>query len=240
MDRGAYATLPDTGARAPCFDPAAGFALAPCGLPRSELDPRRRVIALCAVPLVLWLLRCQAAAARVGLDRPRFSHHPRSPPAARGFSFLGHAMHQTNNTHVIATQRLMSPDELKAGIPISERAADFVYTARERIRAVIHGRDPRLLVIAGPCSIHDPAAARDYAARLAELAQRHRAGSGHMGRRQLQRRLGCRRSRCLDHGRQLDRRYRGGRRARAVLDRPAGRRSLAARTGTTSVTGPVV
>ena len=66
---------------------------------------------------------------------------------------MGHAMHQTNNTHVIATQRLMSPDELKAEIPISERAADFVYAARERIRAVIHGRDPRLLVIAGPCSI---------------------------------------------------------------------------------------
>jgi 3-deoxy-7-phosphoheptulonate synthase len=67
---------------------------------------------------------------------------------------------------------LLSPRELKARLPASPEAADQVLRARQAIRDAIHGRDRRrLLVIAGPCSIHDPAAALDYAGRLREAAR---------------------------------------------------------------------
>jgi 3-deoxy-7-phosphoheptulonate synthase len=65
---------------------------------------------------------------------------------------------------------LPAPRELKARLPLSPRAAETVSAARAAIRAAIHGRDARLVVIAGPCSIHDPDAALDYAARLRGLA----------------------------------------------------------------------
>jgi 3-deoxy-7-phosphoheptulonate synthase len=65
---------------------------------------------------------------------------------------------------------LPAPRELKSRLPLSAAAAETVSAARAGIRAAIHGRDPRLLVVAGPCSIHDPDAALEYAARLAGLA----------------------------------------------------------------------
>jgi 3-deoxy-7-phosphoheptulonate synthase len=66
---------------------------------------------------------------------------------------------------------LPAPRELKARLPLSRSAAATVSEARAGIRAAIHGRDPRLVVIAGPCSIHDPEAALDYAGRLADLSR---------------------------------------------------------------------
>jgi len=67
---------------------------------------------------------------------------------------------------------LLSPRALKTRLPVSEEVADTVLRARQAIRDAIHGRDRRrLLVIAGPCSIHDPAAALDYAGRLAAAAR---------------------------------------------------------------------
>src|SRR5699024_7398425 len=56
-------------------------------------------------------------------------------------------------------------------LPLSDRAADVVFRARQEIQAVLEGRDPRKLVIVGPCSIHDPKAALDYARRLLELKE---------------------------------------------------------------------
>ncbi len=82
-------------------------------------------------------------------------------------------MYQTNNLHVLSASPLLPPDQLKAELPITESAAATVHNAREAIRAIIRGVDPRLLVIVGPCSIHDPEGALDYARRLAELAKRH-------------------------------------------------------------------
>lgn len=83
-------------------------------------------------------------------------------------------MHQTNNLHVIDTVPLLAPDTLKAEIAINEQAAQVVFVARDEIRAVLRGQDRRLLAIVGPCSIHDPDAARDYAHRLRALADRYR------------------------------------------------------------------
>jgi 3-deoxy-7-phosphoheptulonate synthase len=65
---------------------------------------------------------------------------------------------------------LPAPRALKARLPLSPAAAETVSSARTAIRDAIHGRDGRLVVIAGPCSIHDPGAALDYAARLRGLA----------------------------------------------------------------------
>ena len=75
-------------------------------------------------------------------------------------------MHQTNNLHVVDTVPLLAPDTLKAEIALTDRASDVVFVARDAIRAVLRGQDHRLLAIVGPCSIHDPEAAREYASRL--------------------------------------------------------------------------
>jgi 3-deoxy-7-phosphoheptulonate synthase len=69
-----------------------------------------------------------------------------------------------------------SPAEIRAMLPLDARAALGVAGARRAIRAILERRDRRLLVVVGPCSIHDPLAARDYAQRLADLA-REVAGS---------------------------------------------------------------
>lgn len=81
-------------------------------------------------------------------------------------------MRGTNNVHVVDAEPLLTPDALKAQLPITETASEVVYRAREEIRAVLAGRDRRPLVIVGPCSIHDPAAALDYAQRLLGLRRR--------------------------------------------------------------------
>jgi 3-deoxy-7-phosphoheptulonate synthase len=82
-------------------------------------------------------------------------------------------MRPTNDLNVIDTDPLLTPDQLKAEVPISPAASELVYRTREEIRGVLHGRDPRMLVIVGPCSIHDPKAAFDYAERLGGLRSRY-------------------------------------------------------------------
>jgi 3-deoxy-7-phosphoheptulonate synthase len=81
-------------------------------------------------------------------------------------------MLQTKNLRILETTLLNSPDTITSEIPLTERSAELVAGTRKQVEAVIHGRDRRLLVIVGPCSIHDPAAALDYAARLAPLRER--------------------------------------------------------------------
>ncbi|HEX3772008.1 MAG TPA: 3-deoxy-7-phosphoheptulonate synthase [Polyangiaceae bacterium] len=82
-------------------------------------------------------------------------------------------MRPTNDLNVIDTAPLLTPDQLKAEVPISTAASELVFRTREEIRGVLRGRDPRMLVIVGPCSIHDPSAAIDYAERLRTLRARH-------------------------------------------------------------------
>jgi len=68
---------------------------------------------------------------------------------------------------------LVPPREIKRRLPLSPAAAETVVRARRAIRDILHGHDRhRLLVVVGPCSIHDPAAALDYARRLKSLADR--------------------------------------------------------------------
>ena len=63
----------------------------------------------------------------------------------------------------------MTPDELLRALPLSEAARVTVEAGRRDLRAALAGRDPRLVVLAGPCSIHDPSSALEYAGRVAAL-----------------------------------------------------------------------
>ncbi len=80
-------------------------------------------------------------------------------------------MEQTENTNVLAQENLISPKGLKDVLPMSEPLTHAVANARRGIRGILRGTDSRLLVIAGPCSIHDREAALDYAAKLSTLAR---------------------------------------------------------------------
>ena len=79
-------------------------------------------------------------------------------------------MKRTENLNIVDVFPLTSPKKLKEKLPVSENAADTVIQARNTIKRVLAGEERRLLMIVGPCSIHDPEAARDYALRLKKLA----------------------------------------------------------------------
>jgi len=80
-------------------------------------------------------------------------------------------MTRVSDVHVIANTALPSPQALGAEIPRGEKHAGFVSGARAEIARILSGEDPRFLLIVGPCSIHDLAGGREYAARLAALAR---------------------------------------------------------------------
>ena len=68
-------------------------------------------------------------------------------------------MLQTQNLRVARVEPLIPPGRLHAELPASNEDYAAVVQARETIRAIIGGRDPRLIAVVGPCSIHDPQAA---------------------------------------------------------------------------------
>jgi 3-deoxy-7-phosphoheptulonate synthase len=74
-----------------------------------------------------------------------------------------------NNIHVSSEEVLVTPDELSSELPVSESALQGVIDSRKVISDIIHGEDHRLLVVCGPCSIHDLKAAKEYALKLKEL-----------------------------------------------------------------------
>jgi 3-deoxy-7-phosphoheptulonate synthase len=80
-------------------------------------------------------------------------------------------MPRTRDTRITGYEPLLSPAALIDELPLSEQAAKTVERTRAEVRAVLDGSDDRLLVIAGPCSVHDPAAALDYAAQLRALGR---------------------------------------------------------------------
>lgn len=76
----------------------------------------------------------------------------------------------TSNLRVTELRPLMAPDLLLAELPISHKATQTVTNARDNAANIIAGKDDRLLVIVGPCSIHDPKAAMEYAEKLQALS----------------------------------------------------------------------
>lgn len=74
-----------------------------------------------------------------------------------------------NNIHVSAEDVLVTPAQLGQELPVSNSALEGIKDARKIISNIIHGKDHRLLVVCGPCSIHDVKAAKEYALKLKEL-----------------------------------------------------------------------
>lgn len=79
-------------------------------------------------------------------------------------------MEQTQNLRVERTEPLLAPSELMAELPMTPAANATVVAGRRQVKRALGGDDGRMLVVVGPCSIHDPAAAMDYAGRLNRLS----------------------------------------------------------------------
>lgn len=79
-------------------------------------------------------------------------------------------MNAVSNTHIAANVPLPAPRSLVGEWPPTEAQAALVETSRRQVREILAGRDPRFLVVVGPCSIHDPEAGLEYARKLAALA----------------------------------------------------------------------
>lgn len=77
---------------------------------------------------------------------------------------------QIDDLNVVSQELLISPQELKKRIPLTEKASQVVSKGRETIRNILDRKDHRIFVVIGPCSIHDVKAAKDYAQRLKKLA----------------------------------------------------------------------
>ena len=78
---------------------------------------------------------------------------------------------EVHNTNMASQELLVTPEELWRAQPMSEAVKNTVSNSRGVIRDILDRKDPRLFVVVGPCSIHDPEAAMDYARRLQRLAQ---------------------------------------------------------------------
>ena len=76
---------------------------------------------------------------------------------------------RVRDTRILSYEPLISPTALLEELPLGDARAAVVERSRDEARAVLDGADDRLLVVAGPCSVHDPAAALDYACQLAGL-----------------------------------------------------------------------
>lgn len=76
----------------------------------------------------------------------------------------------TSNRRIRSYSTIPSPHDVLTEFPLGPRRAERVARDREEIAAILAGRDDRLLVVVGPCSVHDPAAALDYASRLVKVA----------------------------------------------------------------------
>ncbi|MCW8901527.1 MAG: 3-deoxy-7-phosphoheptulonate synthase AroG [Gammaproteobacteria bacterium] len=77
--------------------------------------------------------------------------------------------YKTDDLRITAMNEVISPEQLHKDCQISESASKLIFDTRTAIHDILNGKDDRLLVIIGPCSIHDPKAAREYATRLKEI-----------------------------------------------------------------------
>jgi 3-deoxy-7-phosphoheptulonate synthase len=80
-------------------------------------------------------------------------------------------MHKTQDLHVVETRPLVTPALLRHELPITAAAAALVCQTRDRIRNILYNEDQRILVIVGPCSVHDVEAALEYGQQLLKLRE---------------------------------------------------------------------
>ena len=82
-------------------------------------------------------------------------------------------MTTTSDLHVVDTRPLVPPLHLHKDLPLEAKAANTVLNTRRRIKRILQGQDSRLLVIVGPCSVHDVDSAKEYAGHLLKLRDRY-------------------------------------------------------------------
>ena len=75
-------------------------------------------------------------------------------------------LYRTDDLRIKEIKELLPPEVIRREFPLTERASEITYQTRQEIHRILNGADDRLLVVIGPCSIHDPEAALDYAHRL--------------------------------------------------------------------------
>ena len=80
---------------------------------------------------------------------------------------------RTDDVRIRELRELNAPQDLLAALPCDDRVAELVVSTRRRLHDILHGADDRLIVVIGPCSIHDPKAALAYARRLLAERERH-------------------------------------------------------------------
>ncbi len=80
---------------------------------------------------------------------------------------------KTDDLRITSIKKVINPEKINAELPLSDRSAMTATTTREAIHNILVGNDDRLLIISGPCSIHDPAAALEYAERLLPLREKY-------------------------------------------------------------------
>ena len=78
-------------------------------------------------------------------------------------------MYQNDDLRIENIQQLLPPVALLEKYPASETAVKTVESTRKKAHEIIHGNDDRLLVVIGPCSIHDPKAALEYAEKIKQM-----------------------------------------------------------------------
>lgn len=81
--------------------------------------------------------------------------------------------YQTDDLRIKNITEVLNPRELHEQYPLTETASQTVHSTRQQIHQILTGEDDRLLVVIGPCSIHDPIAAREYASRLKTQIEKH-------------------------------------------------------------------
>lgn len=76
------------------------------------------------------------------------------------------------NVNIAGSEKLITPDEMKKALPVSDKALQHVLRSRQALQKILDGQDKRYFFVVGPCSIHDTKAALEYATRLKQLADR--------------------------------------------------------------------
>ncbi len=109
----------------------------------------------------------------------RTNEFPEKPPATGGFFVAGppkpkteEMLKSTDDLRIRDIQELRTPAEVMHEFPRTDTATRTVLASRHALHNILHGSDDRLAVVVGPCSIHDPAAALDYARRLLVVRER--------------------------------------------------------------------
>ncbi len=110
----------------------------------------------------------------VGGSNPLVPTNSFKTPVIAGLVPAGRTImsYKTDDLRILSVKEVIPYAELQAQLPLTDQAAQTTYEARTAIHEILHGRDDRLLVIAGPCSIHDPRAALEYAGLLKQAIDR--------------------------------------------------------------------